>query len=86
MGTPWRRGDGEAVECVAAAALQWWWGGIVIAGDLGRLRCHPWNRREVCTSSVKRILQSVGCPPNEGRDDSARPKIRWRAEAPAGEE
>jgi hypothetical protein len=75
-GSPWRRGDGEAVEWVGTVALQRWWGSTAIAGDLGRLQRHPWNRREVSISSIERIFQSVGRSLNGGRNDGARPKIR----------
>jgi hypothetical protein len=58
--SPWRCDDSEAVEWVGTAALQWWWGATAITGGLGQLWHHPWNRREVSISSIKRILRSVG--------------------------
>jgi hypothetical protein len=79
-----RQGE-EAVEWVGMAALQRWWGTTAIVDDHGRLQCHPWNRREVSISSIKIILWSVGCSLNGGRNNSAQPKIWWRAGAPTAE-
>jgi hypothetical protein len=75
--SPWTHDDGEAIEWGGAAVLQWRWGITMIAGDLGWLQHHIWNRREVSISSIERILRSVGRSLNVGGNDGARPKIRW---------